>query len=92
MGGFGFRVGLMGWGLIDRFGGGRYLGATGWRRSSAVEQENHNLLVGGSNPSAATIFSTGYDPLAGELFTRDPLRYSLRVSGVFSFPSLLTVW
>ena len=29
----------------------------GWRRSSAVEQGNHNPLVGGSNPSAATIFS-----------------------------------
>jgi hypothetical protein len=26
-----------------------------WRRSSAVEQGNHNPLVGGSNPSAATI-------------------------------------
>ena len=25
-----------------------------WQRSSVVEQENHNLLVGGSNPSAAT--------------------------------------
>jgi hypothetical protein len=25
-----------------------------WRRSSAVEQGNHNPLVGGSNPSAAT--------------------------------------
>src|SRR3954470_12151853 len=29
----------------------------GWRRSSAVEQGNHNPLVGGSNPSAATIWS-----------------------------------
>lgn len=28
-----------------------------WRRSSVVEQRNHNPLVGGSNPSAATIFS-----------------------------------
>ena len=27
----------------------------GWRRSSAVEQGNHNPLVGGSNPPAATI-------------------------------------
>ena len=27
-----------------------------WLGSSAVEQENHNLLVGGSNPSRATIF------------------------------------
>ncbi len=27
----------------------------GWLRSSAVEQGNHNPLVGGSNPSAATI-------------------------------------
>lgn len=26
-----------------------------WQRSSAVEQGNHNPLVGGSNPSAATI-------------------------------------
>src|SRR5580658_1829615 len=26
-----------------------------WRRSSAVEQGNHNPLVGGSNPPAATI-------------------------------------
>ena len=29
--------------------------ATGWQRSSVVEQGNHNPLVGGSNPSAATI-------------------------------------
>lgn len=28
-----------------------------WQRSSAVEQGNHNPLVGGSNPSAATKFS-----------------------------------
>ncbi len=27
-----------------------------WQRSSAVEQGNHNPLVGGSNPSAATKF------------------------------------
>ncbi len=27
----------------------------GWQRSSVVEQGNHNPLVGGSNPSAATI-------------------------------------
>ncbi len=25
-----------------------------WQRSSVVEQKNHNLLVGGPNPSAAT--------------------------------------
>jgi hypothetical protein len=30
-----------------------------WRRSSAVEQGNHNPLVGGSNPPAATSFSMG---------------------------------
>ena len=29
--------------------------ALDWQRSSVVEQGNHNPLVGGSNPSAATI-------------------------------------
>ncbi len=33
------------------------MSARPWRRSSAVEQGNHNPLVGGSNPSAATRFS-----------------------------------
>ena len=27
---------------------------TAWQRSSVVEQRNHNPLVGGPNPSAAT--------------------------------------
>ena len=29
-----------------------------WQRSSVVEQRNHNPLVGGPNPSAATKDST----------------------------------
>ena len=29
-----------------------------WQRSSVVEQKNHNLLVGGPNPSAATRIQT----------------------------------
>ena len=30
-----------------------------WQRSSVVEQRNHNPLVGGPNPSAATRISRG---------------------------------
>ena len=30
-----------------------------WQRSSVVEQRNHNPLVGGPNPSAATKFWVG---------------------------------
>ena len=46
---------------VDAAGEADYLRALriGWRRSSAVEQGNHNPLVGGSNPPAATIFSIG---------------------------------
>ena len=41
--------------------------AMGWRRSSAVEQGNHNPLVGGSNPPAATIRSSIFKELWGRL-------------------------
>ena len=33
-----------------------------WQRSSVVEQRNHNPLVGGPNPSAATKIQTGFIP------------------------------
>jgi hypothetical protein len=35
-----------------------------------TKQANHNPLVGGSNPPAATIFSMGYVALAGSEFRR----------------------
>src|SRR5580704_4215099 len=41
-------TGGVSWGYFPRL-------RVGWRRSSAVEQGNHNPLVGGSNPPAATI-------------------------------------
>ena len=44
--------------MVDAVGERRTISAAlriGWRRSSAVEQGNHNPLVGGSNPPAATI-------------------------------------
>ena len=34
-----------------------------WQRSSVVEQRNHNPLVGGPNPSAATKIQTGFIPV-----------------------------
>ena len=34
-----------------------------WQRSSVVEQRNHNPLVGGPNPSAATRIQTGFIPV-----------------------------
>ena len=49
-------------GAVDACGGGGLSPAPlriGWRRSSAVEQGNHNPLVGGSNPPAATIYING---------------------------------
>jgi hypothetical protein len=49
---------------LDVAGCGGYVRclSAGWRRSSAVEQGNHNPLVGGSNPSAATIGVEGLAP------------------------------
>ena len=34
-----------------------------WQRSSVVEQRNHNPLVGGPNPSAATRIQAGFIPV-----------------------------
>ena len=36
---------------------------TAWQRSSVVEQRNHNPLVGGPNPSAATRIQAGFIPV-----------------------------
>ena len=41
----------------------RVIICTVWQRSSVVEQRNHNPLVGGPNPSAATKIQTGFIPV-----------------------------
>ncbi len=41
-------------GALTKSGVSGITGAPRWQRSSVVEQGNHNPLVGGSNPSAAT--------------------------------------
>ena len=40
------------------FGKNAVIMRVAWQRSSVVEQRNHNPLVGGPNPSAATKDST----------------------------------
>ena len=59
--------------------------ALSWRSSSAVEQGNHNPLVGGSNPSSATMHSDGV-PSAPSLLGRTDHAFGLVGSGLPGTP------